>query len=225
MEKSQKGKVKGNKSSISQGIKNPSKQEESKINKILNFYKLKETNSKISCHGRPTSKDLKFIKLTYGVNCVLTLQHSNEKPEEIKKICEENNLKWLHVDLQGANLPYMQKPETQKLLINSIKILTQVLKNYSVNLFIHCAAGIHRTGTVVYSLLRYFGESPDSALKALEYIRSETRKEVGQKRIEYAENLIIPFLVESKDIVCQVTEEINKISITSEHKDDDTIIK
>jgi protein-tyrosine phosphatase len=192
MEKSKKGKN----YTVSQGIKKPTKQEESKINKILNFYKLKETNSSISCHGRPTGKDLKSMKLTYGVNCVLTPQYAKEKPEEIKKMCEENKLKWLDVELGGATLPYFQKSDTQKLLISSLKNLTQILKNFSVNLFIHCAAGLHRTGIVVYSLLRIFGETPESALQALEYIRSETRKEVGDKRIEFAEKFILPHLLE-----------------------------
>lgn len=192
MEKSKKAKN----NSISQGIKKPTKQEESKINKILNFYKLKDTNSSISCHGRPTGKDIKSMKLVYGVNCVLTLQHAKEKPEEIKKICEENKLKWLHIELAGATIPYFQKSENQKLLISSLKNLTQILRNFSVNLFIHCAAGLHRTGIVVYSLLRIFGETPESALQALEYIRSETRKEVGEKRIEFSENFILPHLLE-----------------------------
>jgi protein-tyrosine phosphatase len=192
MEKSKKAKS----SSISQSIKKPTKQEESKINKILNFYKLKDTNSSISCHGRPSGKEIKSMKLTYGVNCVLTLQGAKEKPEEIKKMCEENNLKWLHVELAGATIPYFQKQETQKNLITSLKNLTQILKNFSVNLFIHCAAGLHRTGIVIYSLLRIFGETPESALKAIEYIRSETRKEVGEKRLEFSEKFILPLLLE-----------------------------
>ena len=182
-------KNKGNK------LKNSNNQEESKINKILNFYKLKNTNSTISCHGRPTGKDLKMMKLMYGVNCVLTLQCPKEKPEDIKKLCEENNLKWLYIELQGANLPFLQKIETQKIIIKSLLTLNEILKNNQVVLFIHCAAGLHRTGTIIYSLLRMFEETKETALKALEFIRAETRNEVGDKRVDYADNLIIPNLI------------------------------
>ena len=143
--------------------------------------------------------------LGIGVNCVLTLQCPKEKPEDIKKLCEENNLKWLYIELQGANLPYLQKVETQKIIIKSLTTLYEILKNNQVVLFIHCAAGLHRTGTIIYSLLRMFEETKETALKALEFIRAETRNEVGDKRIDYAENLIIPNLISVYKI-----EEINK---------------
>lgn len=194
---------------------NTNKQEESKIYKILNFYKLKNTNSSISCHGRPNGKDLKSMKLMYGVNCVLTLQSSKEKPEEIKKLCDENKLKWLHIELQGANLPFLNNIETQKLIVKSLNTLFDILKNNQVVLFIHCAAGLHRTGTIIYSLLRMFEESPQSAMKAIEYIRLETFKEVGENRINYAENLIVPKLTKniSKEEENKLVESIEKIEI------------
>lgn len=192
MEKSnKKGKNdKGNKNNSSKH-KNPS---EFTSNKILNFYKLKNTNSFISCHGRPTGKDLKFFKMAYGMNYVLTLQNPKEKPEEIKKICDENNIRWQLIELYGANLPYFEKRDTQKLISTNLEELYKILKNEKIILFIHCAAGIHRTGTVLYSLLRIFGESAESALRAIEFIRLETRNQVGDSRISYAEKFIVPSL-------------------------------
>ena len=53
---------------------------------------------------------------------------------------------------------------------------------------IHCAAGIHRTGTVAYTLLRLGGMSAKEAMDALKEMREETAKGVGKWRIDIAEN-------------------------------------
>jgi protein-tyrosine phosphatase len=172
-------------------------QEESIVNRILNFYKLKETSSKISCHGRPTSKHIKQMKSVYGVNHVLTLQYEKEKPQEVEKWCINNEINWHHIELYAANMPYFQKKDTQKLIAKHVLDLYHLLKKEEITLFIHCAAGVHRTGTIVYSILRMFGESPEDALKAMEYIRLETRKNVGEERIAIAEQYIVPILLKA----------------------------
>lgn len=181
------------------------KNKEFSIKKILNFYTLKGTQSKIACHGRPTFKDLKFFKLTYGMNSVLTLQSIKEKPEEIKKFCDENNILWFHIDLQGANMPYLKNANTQKKIIDQLLILYEMLLNKQFTLYIHCAAGLHRTGTIVYTLLRMFNETQEDALKALTYIREETRKKVGDDRISLAETLLVPL----------ITKKINSIELVN----------
>ena len=55
------------------------------------------------------------------------------------------------------------------------------------NIVLHCAAGVHRTGTIAYTLLRMSGYSPDESLAALKTMREETHKQVGDHRIEIAE--------------------------------------
>ena len=56
---------------------------------------------------------------------------------------------------------------------------------------IHCAAGVHRTGTTTYTLLRWSGMQPNEAMDALLHIRKETHKGVGDWRIELAENILV----------------------------------
>ena len=56
---------------------------------------------------------------------------------------------------------------------------------------VHCAAGIHRTGTVTYSLLRLGGLSAEQAYAHIALIRKDTGKGVGDWRIELAEKNIV----------------------------------
>jgi protein-tyrosine phosphatase len=174
---------------------NQSSNEHLSKTRLLNFFKLKNTNSKVACHGRPNFKGITDMKLVYGVNHVLTLLKPKEKPEEIKECCEKNGIDWSTIHLDGANLAYFKTKQVQESIIKGLLNIYEVLIKGDVVLFIHCAAGLHRTGTLLYSLLRMFDETPDSALDAIKYIREETRNKVGEERIAMAENVIVPKLL------------------------------
>lgn len=176
--------------------------------RVLNFYKLKDTESKISCHGRPTAKEIKLMKETYGVNCVLTLQSEREKYAEIKKYCEDIHITWYLIELSGANINYMKEKKTFEKLVKNLTNLYYILKSSNICLFVHCAAGLHRTGTIIYAILRIFGESPESALQAIEYIRHETRKEVGEERIRFSEDFLVQTIL--KDIKINESQILDK---------------
>ncbi len=60
---------------------------------------------------------------------------------------------------------------------------------------LHCAAGIHRTGTMAYTILRMSGYSPAEAYELLGTMREETKKGVGDWRIELAEKYLVPHLI------------------------------
>jgi protein-tyrosine phosphatase len=59
-------------------------------------------------------------------------------------------------------------------------------------ILIHCAAGIHRTGTITYSLLRIDGKSPTIAYDNLKLLRTATYEGVKNWRIYLAETKILP---------------------------------
>ena len=60
---------------------------------------------------------------------------------------------------------------------------------------LHCAAGIHRTGTMAYTLLRMSGYQPDEAVQGLLVMRADTHNGVGDWRIELAEKVLFPKLM------------------------------
>ena len=85
---------------------------------------------------------------------------------------------------------FMNK-DVQKMIIDNIISILNNMKNNKIVLFIHCSAGIHRTGTILYTILRLCGESKDSALEAIKFIRIDTFNKCGNNRLNYAEEYLV----------------------------------
>ena len=85
---------------------------------------------------------------------------------------------------------FMNK-SVQKMIIDNIILILNYMKNNKITLFMHCAAGIHRTGTILYTILRLCGETKDSALDAIKFIRLDTFRKCGLNRINYAEEFLV----------------------------------
>lgn len=85
---------------------------------------------------------------------------------------------------------------------DTIKVLQlynqlQVILNAGGKIYIHCSAGIHRTGMVTYGLLRYLGYKKIDALQMLRALREITVAQVGADRLQwgdsYATKKIAPY--------------------------------
>ena len=63
------------------------------------------------------------------------------------------------------------------------------LNEKPLRVMVHCAAGVHRTGVVLYFIQRMFKFEAEQAYKNLMHIRQETYNGVGDWRIKYAEEL------------------------------------
>lgn len=78
------------------------------------------------------------------------------------------------------NLPYTHHPysikKCQKSSVDWLKVRSdlQYLSQADGNLFIHCAAGIHRTGTNAYAILRNSGLTRDRAYTEVIKLRPES---------------------------------------------------
>ena len=85
---------------------------------------------------------------------------------------------------------------------------------------LHCAAGIHRTGTIAYTLLRMSGKSDNESLLGLKNMREETYKGVGAWRIELAENLLVKFIVSKVEALPEIDEGDEDEKHTEENKEE-----
>eukprot|EP00742_Colponemidia_sp_Colp-10_P003788 GILJ01004035.1.p2 GENE.GILJ01004035.1~~GILJ01004035.1.p2 ORF type:complete len:119 (+),score=11.02 GILJ01004035.1:305-661(+) len=103
-------------------------------------------------------------------------------------------MKWLHLPLDGANQALLQSKGALEACKKTLPEVKRLL-DAGESVLVHCAAGIHRTGVVVYSLHRMFGVPQDLARQALHACRMQTGKGVGEHRIEIAETLLLPFLL------------------------------
>jgi protein tyrosine/serine phosphatase len=166
---------------------------------ILIFHQLKNSDSKITCFRRPCLKSIPVLKEVYGLNAILSCITKKEKPESIENVTKEIGISFFNIPFKKAKPHSLQKSETIKMLVEEINKIYENLMSQTLTLLVHCAAGVRRTGIVVYCLLRLNGESKDSALEIILNLREETRNGIGDYRIEYAEKKIVPLLLKEKE--------------------------
>jgi len=138
----------------------------------------------LSIGHRPSSKlivDLKFQNTTH----VLTLLSENEGGRKIDGMCKKANMDWLWFPMESANPPKEDKFNKIAELFNSMSL---ILKNNG-RIYIHCSAGIHRTGMISYGFLRFLGFDSRAAIDKLEKLRITTREQVGEARLEWGDSI------------------------------------
>ena len=101
-------------------------------------------------------------------------------------------MKHWHIELDGPKATNFADPDLMSRISNNIQELHQYLQNNEERALLHCAAGMHRTGMVSYTILRLSGLDPDTAYKSLAKMRRITYEEVGEWRIQMAEDKWVP---------------------------------
>jgi len=127
-----------------------------------------------------------------GITHILTLLNHNEnKHTNICNYIESADIKSFHIPIEGADVSIFTSSQTIDILIERLPSIRDVLLNSTettpVKMIIHCSAGLHRTGTITYLLLRLCGFSVDQALLIINRTRAITARQVGKKRIDAAE--------------------------------------
>jgi len=138
------------------------------------------SDGKIAVGHRPSKKKLDELKLQ-GVSHVLTLLTGGEGALAVKKSVKAAGLDWIWFAMEGGD---PLGPERDSEAESLFKTLEGLLKNQS-QIYIHCSAGIHRTGMIANALLRYLALNQDAANEALLALRQETSEGVGDHRLAW----------------------------------------
>jgi protein-tyrosine phosphatase len=136
----------------------------------------------LSIGHRPSKKLMGDLKLQ---NCthILTLLSESEGATDIESLCKNDNINWLWYSMDNAKIPTNTKE-----LFKTFEDIKSILSNKE-NIYIHCSAGIHRTGMITLALLHYLRYSTEKSLELLKELREETYKNVGEERKEWAKNI------------------------------------
>ena len=136
---------------------------------------------------RPKLNDLPLLRAA-GVTHVVTLLAESEGARQIGDAAIHEGLVWLWVPLVGANIPDATRAEEFRRVFGELRELLMA----GGKLFIHCSAGIHRTGMFGYALLRQLGLSGEDAHVKLAELRQVTATGVGSHRLAWGDALLRP---------------------------------
>lgn len=140
-------------------------------------------NGEIAIGHKPGGK-ISFEGLkNEGATTILTLLHENEGAVQIRKEVEKAGIKSIWFPFSAS------KPHTGE----SIQYVIDLFENLSLliqngdKIYIHCSAGIHRTGMITYGFFRYLGYDKNKAYILLKNIRAVTAEQVGEERLQWAD--------------------------------------
>jgi protein-tyrosine phosphatase len=134
---------------------------------------------------RPKLKDFPTLRAE-GVTHVVTLLAENEGASQLGNAATRAGLDWIWVPFHGAGVPDAARSSALRQVLRELRDLIRA----GNKLFIHCSAGIHRTGMFGYALLRQLGLSEAAARAKLADLRQLTAEGVGQDRLAWGNALV-----------------------------------
>ncbi len=119
--------------------------------------------------------------VNYNIDTVLTILSEKEGALIIEEKCKNAGIDWLWLALPDGNIPANK-------FKNDIIDIYEKMKEKLFNgqkIYIHCSAGIHRTGMITHGLLIYLGYDSKNSLEILSELRPLTASSVGEQRIAW----------------------------------------
>lgn len=118
-----------------------------------------------------------------GTSTVLTLLNENEGALAIGKQLSAVNIEWIWFPFSAS------KPHDGEAIAQIYRLYAQLsnLINKGAKIYIHCSAGIHRTGMITYGFLRFLGNGKEEAFGILQSLREVTAAQVGEDRLLWAD--------------------------------------
>ena len=117
-----------------------------------------------------------------GVTDVVTLLSQREGAKEVGSAVRAAGMRWTWIDLPNGDLPPGKRDS--ELAGNLQELAGRLAAGATV--YVHCSAGLHRTGMIAAALLRRVGLDAASTLEALFRMRPVTAEQVGTERLGWA---------------------------------------
>jgi protein-tyrosine phosphatase len=132
---------------------------------------------------RPSKGLLQTLKLQ-GMTHLVTLLGEKEGAREIGRWLRPMEVKWIWLSmLSGGGIP---EAEQLPALRAGVRAVAEAIRAGG-RVYIHCSAGIHRTGMIAYAVMLDLQLPPHAARANLDFLRKETAAGVGGERLAWVE--------------------------------------
>lgn len=117
-----------------------------------------------------------------GLTHIATVLSKTEDPHAIERAALDAGLDWIWAPLGSTkNLPSCASPH----IAAALESMAEALAGGG-RIYLHCSAGIHRTGMIAAARLFRLGYGEEEARAALQALRSVTATDMGEQRFNWA---------------------------------------
>ena len=149
---------------------------------VLQIRRLNPTGGGLVLGPRPGRKS-KAALVGMGLTHVCTLLGEHESPEAVGVIAEELGCSWVWLPIAGGNLETLQALDVKSMVTQ----LAEAISGTAIpRVYLHCSAGIHRTGFFASVLLRLVTEDIANIPRVLAILRPVTAEQLGPDRLAVA---------------------------------------
>lgn len=153
---------------------------------------LEVAGGRLGVGHRPRVRSLPVLAAA-GVTDVLTLLTPAEGAAEVARAVHVAGLRWHNLPLPNGRPP----PDARDLEIRRTLVVMRARLQEGATLFVHCSAGIHRTGMVTAALLGFCGWDERRVVAGLQQMRAMTSDGVGEGRLSWAAAFVRRYAGES----------------------------
>jgi len=153
------------------------------MNELSAIHFVKVGRGRMALHHRPRGTDFTLLR-EMGCTHVVTLLKESEGALRYGEMTRKAGIEWFWLPVPDGKYP---EGQVHASLLIAMPELSQLLDEGNT-ILIHCSAGIHRTGTVAYGLLRWRGLPREKAMRIIRQARKETAEGMLEKRMRWGDD-------------------------------------
>jgi protein-tyrosine phosphatase len=147
---------------------------------------------RIGIGHRPSRKLVEVLRRA-GFSHVVTLLSEREGASSVRDLVKAQRMEWLWFPVSSGKVP-MSSDDFEMLLVFLRTVGALLASTTSSKLYLHCSAGVHRTGMCAFALFRWMGCPQNDALARLREARPITAQDVGESRLSWIDRQITAHL-------------------------------